>query len=213
MRSPDATSVQIAYGPSGNLGSLQDAVYLSSKDYWYLDWTIPQGTTTGPYDVRVVASNNNGETQEDYSSYFSVTGQEPTELYYDDGSANYGFINAPGAVGAVKFTVSNQVQVLKLKFYNWGESRDMNVYVLDANLNVKFSDKVTFYEGWFEVDIENYDVFVNGAFYVVAEWISDRPWIGVDNDPPHHQRSYLGNINSLIPAGDTEDFMIRVIVR
>jgi len=70
--SSDATSVQIAYGPSGNLGALQPATYYSAKDYWYVDWNIPLDATLGAYDAQVIATNANGDTIKDYLSYFNV---------------------------------------------------------------------------------------------------------------------------------------------
>ena len=140
---------------------------------------------------------------------------ETQELYYDDGSDEFGFIWDPGTFGAVKFTVSEQSQILKLKYYAFGESSKMKVYVLDTNLNTLFSDKITFYEGWVVVDIQEYNIYVNGTFYVATEWISNQPFIGCDTTPPHHQRSYVGsvgNISSLTPARENEDYMIRCVV-
>lgn len=144
-----------------------------------------------------------------------------TELYYDDGDWNYAFRNAPGGIGAVKFNVSDYTQVLKLKYYVVGESVDLNVYVLDANLNVLLLKRVTPYPGWFEVDIENDNVFINGDFFAVVQWIPEYqnedyyygPFIGVDIDLPHHQRSYVGSVDSIIPALENEDFLIRATVK
>ncbi|MBU7029581.1 MAG: hypothetical protein HXS48_21795 [Theionarchaea archaeon] len=146
---------------------------------------------------------------------------DSVELFYDDGSANYAFRNAPGGIGAVKFNVPDYTQILKLKYYVVGESVDIDVYVLDATLNILLSRRVTPYPGWFEVDIESDSVFANGDFYVVVQWIPEYqnedyyygPFIGVDIDPPHHQKSYLGSIDLLIPPLENEDFMIRAVVR
>ena len=104
VRTPDATSVQIAYGPSGNLGSPQTAVYLSSKDYWYVDWDIPLDATLGAYDVQVVASNAYGDTQEDYPSYFNVI-NDP-QLYVYPTSHDFGTINE-GQTDSWSFNIEN----------------------------------------------------------------------------------------------------------
>ena len=144
----------------------------------------------------------------------SVRG-EVQELYYDDGSAETCFANAPGGIGAVRFSVSSTYQILKLKYYITGKSKDINVYVLDKNYNILFSARVTPYAGWFVVNISNYEVFVNGDFYVVAEWIyqpTEGPYIGIDNTPPHHNRSYYGGVSRPSLAGTTEDYLIRAVV-
>jgi len=137
------------------------------------------------------------------------------ELYYDDGSTEYCFANAPGGIGAVRFSVSSTYQILKLKYYITGKSKDMNIYVLNENYNILFSKRVTPYAGWFVVNISNYEVFVNGDFYVVAEWIyqpTEGPYIGIDNTPPHHDRSYYGGVSRPSPAPRTEDYMVRCVV-
>ncbi|MBU7047092.1 MAG: hypothetical protein HXS54_11720 [Theionarchaea archaeon] len=174
------------------------------------------GNSSGPVTLNTSNSNtSNFATQA--AEYFTGT----TELYYDDGSWNYAFRNAPGGIGAVKFSTSDYTQVLKLKYYVVGQSLDLHVYVLDADLNILLFKRVTPYSGWFEVDIEGDSVFVKGDFYVMVQWIPEYqnedyyygPFIGVDIDPPHHQESYLGSVDSLIPALENEDFLIRAVVR
>lgn len=153
--------------------------------------------------------------------------KQVTELSYDDGSFEFGFMALPGLIGAVKFDVPPGTQVLKLKFHIWGEMPDTRVHVLDATQNSVYSRVVTPSPGWFEVDVSDNNVFVNGDFYVGLQWISqsadspwpEGPWLGVDTDPPYNQRSYLGPEGNLFHKGSgspdeqKEDYMIRVVVR
>jgi hypothetical protein len=143
-------------------------------------------------------------------------------LHYDDGSADFGFVAGPGVLGAVRFSVSSRMQVLKLKFYVWGEMKYVRVHVLDTNQNSIYSRRVMPSSGWFEVNISGNNVFVSGDFYVGWQWISESPngpWLGVDNDPPYNKRSYLGSEGNLFHKGSgnpneqKEDYMIRVEVR
>lgn len=144
---------------------------------------------------------------------------EEKELYYDDGSADFGFVAAPGAIAAVKFVCnsSHPCQVLKLMFFVWGEMKPVYVKVLDLNFTPIFSLEVTPYEGWFEVDISYANIIVNGwqPFYIGLQWISEpsRPWLGVDTTPPHHEESYLGTVGNPGSPKSSEDYMIRVSVK
>jgi prenyltransferase beta subunit len=138
---------------------------------------------------------------------------ESLELYYDDGAADFGFIAWPKAVAAVKFSVSEVYKILKLKYFIWGNMSTIRVLVLDKHLNILFSKDVIPYSGWFEVDISSTNVVVSEDFFVALEWpLGGQPWLGVDSSPPHHNRSYLGSLNSLGDPKSGEDYMIRVVV-
>ena len=145
-----------------------------------------------------------------------VVGQQQ-ELNYDDGSADFGFVAGPSVLGAVRLSVSSRMQVLKLKFHVWGDMKNVRVHALDANFESLYSRVVMPSSGWFEVDISGNNVFVSGDFYVGWQWISESPsgpWLGVDNSPPHHQRSYLGTPGARgQSAPSNEDYMIRAVVR
>jgi len=139
------------------------------------------------------------------------------ELYYDDGSADFGFVASPGTLGAVKFSVSSRTQVLKLKFYVWGEMTNVRVHVLDQDFNSIYSLVVTPYSGWFEVDVSYANIVVEGDFYVGWQWITEAPsgpWLGVDTTPPHNQRSYLGTLGKRDTSPKSgEDYLIRVFTQ
>jgi len=139
---------------------------------------------------------------------------ESLELYYDDGVADFGFIAWPRAVAAVKFSVSEVSKILKLKYFVWGNMSTIRVLVLDKHLNILFSKDVMPYSGWFEVDISSTNVIVSEDFFVALEWpFGGQPWLGVDNSPPHHNRSYLGSLNSLGDPKSGENYMIRVVIK
>jgi len=147
---------------------------------------------------------------------YSSSPQPQIELFYDDGEADFGFVTSPGGMGAVKFTVSSEAQIRKLKFYIGDEMKNVRVHVLGADFDSIFSREVTPSEGWFEVDISSDKVFVSGDFYVGWQWITEcpnGPWLGVDNTPPHHQRSYVGTPGGAPnPVPSDEDYMIRAVV-
>ena len=88
--------------------------------------------------------------------------------------------------------------------------------MLDTDFNSVFSRVVTPSSGWFEVNISNDNVIVDGDFYVGLEWmseLSEGPWLGVDKGPPHHRESWLGTLGYRDkPAKPDEDYMIRAVV-
>jgi len=153
---------------------------------------------------------------------FTIENVQPYELAYDDGTAEFGFVATVGCVAAVKFSVNSQVQILKLKYFIWGEILPFRVHILDSNFNSIFSRDVKPSSAdphWFEVDISDANVMVNGDFFVGLEWITlydkwPRPWLGVDNTPPCYGRSYLGTLSSP-PASpkEGENYLIRVVVQ
>jgi len=154
-------------------------------------------------------------------SYLAVPSEQ--ELSYDDGGVDFGFVCGLNCVAAVKFSVHSQVQVLKLRYYIFGEIIRFRVHVLDSGFNSIYSKDVTpslTSPHWFEVDVSDADIRVSGDFFVGLEWISTRsesgqtgPWLGVDTTPPHHKRSYLGRLGHPGSPKEGEDYMIRVIVK
>lgn len=147
-------------------------------------------------------------------TYTPVPGQ--SELYYDDGGAEKGFVaSPPGGIGAVRFYSLARAQVLKLKFNVWGEMRAVKVHVLDADFNSVYSRIVMPSLGWFEVDISDSEVFVDGHFYVGWEWISESPegpWLGVDTNSPHYQGSWLGVAGEKPQPAFDGNYMIRAVM-
>ena len=147
---------------------------------------------------------------------------QATELSYDDGSAEFGFVAWPGAIAAVRFSAPFELQVTKLKFHVWGEMQDIRVHILNASQNSVYSLVTTPAPGWFEVDISGANVAVSGDFFVGWQWISEPrngPWLCVDTDPPYNQRSFLGSEGNLFHKGSgtpdeqKEDYLIRAVVR
>ena len=150
-----------------------------------------------------------------------VSTKQESQLSYDDGSAEFGFVAGPSVLGTVKFSTPSRSQVLKLKFYVWGEMKNVRVHVLDANQKSVYSRIVMPSPRWFEVDTSGDNVFVNGDFYAGWQWISEAPngpWLGVDTDPPYNKRSHLGLEGRLFYKGSgnldeqKEDYMIRIEV-
>ena len=146
-------------------------------------------------------------------TYTPVPGQK--ELYYDDGGAELALVSSPGAVAAVRFHVPLESQVLRLKFHVSDQIKDVRVHVLDADFNSIYSQVVTPSSGWFEVDISDGKVFVNGDFYVGLEWISESsegPWLSIDTSFPHHMESWLGTLGDKGDLKPDADYMIRAVV-
>jgi hypothetical protein len=146
-------------------------------------------------------------------------GAQEVELGYDNGGADFGFVAAPGTIAAVKFVCDspNPCQILKLKFFVWGEMKPVNIKVLDSNFNPIFSHEATSYEGWFTVDVSYANIIIDGGrpFYIGWQRISEppRPWLGVDTTPPHHGQSYLGTVGNTGSPKSGEDYMMRVVVK
>ncbi|MEM2415649.1 MAG: hypothetical protein QXU42_06880 [Thermoproteota archaeon] len=141
------------------------------------------------------------------------------ELYYDKGVADYGFVAWVGGIAAVRFVLPEYEarQILKLKYFCWGEMKAVRIEVLDSKFNILFSREVVPTPGWFEVDISNVKLIVNGSFYIGWEWISDcsnGPWLGFDVTPPNYNESYVGGPPGTPPTlHPNDDYMIRAIVR
>ena len=140
--------------------------------------------------------------------------QEEEELTYDDGTEESGvYFSDVGGALAVKCSVLQWTQIVKLKYYI-GDPQPINVYVLDDSLAVLYSQSVIpSVPGWFEVDIFDQEVLVNGDFYVAAEYTlgGPSPYIGLDTNPPDNLRSYSGTISSL--SLTTGNLMIRAVVK
>jgi hypothetical protein len=146
-------------------------------------------------------------------------GAQEVELGYDNGGADFGFVAAPSTIAAVKFVCDSPTpcQILKLKFFVWGEMKPVSIKVLDSNFNPIFSHEANPYEGWFTVDVSYANIIIDGGrpFYIGWQWISEppRPWLGVDTTPPNHGQSYLGTVGNPGSPKSGEDYMIRVAVR
>jgi serine/threonine-protein kinase len=136
------------------------------------------------------------------------------ELHYDDGSLEVRTKSNPGAVASVKFNVPSISQLLKLKFYFLEEGREeVRIHVLDEDFNSITSLDAKPSPGWFEVDLSEEGVFVEGDFYIGLEWKSlEGPWLGVDTDPPHHKESRLGTIVDRGEPKPDADYLIRAVV-
>jgi hypothetical protein len=146
---------------------------------------------------------------------------QPYELAYDDGTAEFGFVCTVGCIAAVKFSVNSSVQILKLRYFIWGETLPFRVHVLDSNFSSIFSQDVQPSSAdphWFEVDISGENVIVNGDFFVGLEWRKlydewPRPWLGADKTSPC-KRSYLGSLSSPpVSPKEGENYLIRVVVQ
>ncbi|MGD2248803.1 MAG: C1 family peptidase [Candidatus Methanofastidiosia archaeon] len=140
--------------------------------------------------------------------------QEEEELIYDDGSeeSSVYFSDVGGAL-AVKCSVPQWTQVSKLKYFI-GDPQPITVYVLKDDLTVLYSESVTpSASGWFEVDVYEHEILVNGDFYVAAEYTlgGSSPYIGLDTNPPDNLKSYYGTITSL--SLSPGNLMIRAIVK
>lgn len=139
--------------------------------------------------------------------------QEQEELTYDDGTDESGvYFSDVGGALAVKCSVPDWTRISKLKYYI-GDPNSINVYVLDDDLTILYSQSITpSAPGWLEVDIFDHEVLVNGDFYVAAEYTlgGSSPYIGLDTDPPDNQRSYYGTISAL--SLSPGNLMIRAVV-
>ena len=174
----------------------------------------------GPLSGESYASESGGTwfnlSEEGYNLDVGIRAvvQEEEELTYDDGTEESGvYFSDVGGALAAKCSVPQWTQIVKLKYYI-GDPQDINVYVLDNNLTVLYSQSITSSApGWFEVDIFDHEILVNGDFYVAAEYTlgGSSPYIGMDTDPPDNQRSYSGTINSL--SLTTGNLMIRAFVK
>jgi len=167
-------------------------------------WTIQQ--LQGNSTIRISYDERKGEIQGQIK-------EKVQELHYDDGIAEFGFVANPGVMGAVRFTPSEIVKPVKLKFYVWGEMKEVAVHLLDSNFDAVFTKRITPYSGWFEVDISSVEIFIEEEFYIGFQWLTESPhgpWLGVDTTPPHHSRSYLGRPGSRGDSKSGEDYLIRV---
>ena len=135
---------------------------------------------------------------------------EEYELYYDDGELDFGF--AGGDVAAVKFSTSQSIKILKLRFYLSGSMNDIIAHILNSNFESIFSLNIAPASGWFDVNVSSSNVKIKGDFYIALQRPYGEPWLGVDNDPPHNLRSYLGTIGNPGQPKEDEDYMIRCIV-
>lgn len=94
--------------------------------------------------------------------------------------------------------------------------KEARVHVLDADFNSIYSQVVMPSVGWFEVDICDERVFVDGYFYIGWEWISESsegPWLGVDTSFPHYRESWLGTLGYRDKlAKPSEEYMIRAVI-
>ncbi|MCG2770107.1 MAG: NHL repeat-containing protein, partial [Anaerolineae bacterium] len=139
------------------------------------------------------------------------------ENYYDDGSDETGFVTWRGGVGAVRFIAPIGARVEALRFRVSGQMKPVSVHVLDRNWLPLYTRTVTPSPGWFEVDVSQANVSTDGEFYVAWQWIDDSPqgpWLGIDKTGPHHNQSYLGNLDPANPPQvvSGEDYMIRAVV-
>jgi PKD repeat protein len=183
----------------------------TSEDAWFP--ATHTYTQAGTYTISVTAYQSDGLSTTKNMQVVLVEGG--SELSYDDGSAEFGFIAWPHAVAAVRFTPSSPIQLVGVKFYVFGAMNPVKIHVFDSNLRLLYSQTVTPSEGWYLVDISSASIYVNRDFYVGWEWPNGgEPWFGVDNNSPSAGRSYLftlGDSNLGLPRAN-ENYMIRAIV-
>jgi hypothetical protein len=219
-------NIFIANSDNNEAGPESDGREIGGFRWDVEDYTVP--CTPGTYKVRVVyRASTTPPTWDSYDRLLAegtvivVQQQEEYEIQFinDDGSADFGFVAAPGTIAAVKFVciTPSPCQILKMMFYVWGEMKPVNVLVLDSDFKPIFSRVVDPKEGWFTVDISDANVIVGGtqSFYIGFQWTSppSRPWLGVDTTPPHHGQSYLGSVGNPGQPKSGEDYMIRVQVK
>ena len=144
---------------------------------------------------------------------------QPYELSYDNGTAEFFFNACVGCIAAVRFSVNSSVQILKLRYFISGETLLFRVHVLNSDFTPIFSRDVRASSEdphWFEVDISDANVVVNGDFFVGLEWRTPydsgpRPWLGAETKSPY-RRSYLGSFPYPAPIYK-DNYLIRVVVQ
>lgn len=132
-------------------------------------------------------------------------------MAYDNGNADFGFTCNKDCIASVRFTVSSEVRILRLRFYLWGDRIAARAQVLDASFRSIFSKQFTpstTDAHWEEINISAADVRVTGDFYVGFQWLTaGLPWLGAEKTPPIAGRSYIGTEQDA-----KDDFMIRAVV-
>jgi hypothetical protein len=149
------------------------------------------------------------------------TPRPPEELYYDDGA--YDNMQLWRAA-AVRFTVAERRQVLRLRYHLRGSSGPVQLLVYDANWSVLYRADVT-PDGsghrWFDHDVGAGVAVGPGDFYVGIVWPSEgaEPQLDEDASQPDVGRSY-GDFrkpdppfSTLHDQGYDLDLMIRAVVQ
>ena len=112
----------------------------------------------------------------------------PTELAYDDGSAESSQSYVTGSGFAVRFTApGDSAQLVGARYFFMGPVAPIEVHVWDADRNdliTPFTATPTS-DGWFDVDIGAQNVVVSGDFYVgFLHTVDADPTLGVDTSQP-----------------------------
>ncbi len=144
----------------------------------------------------------------------------PVELYYDDGSPDFGWSALQGIEHAVRFSLQPSwcsAQILTVRYHIWGTPSTFRVHVYDedgtTDLTTPF-DVTPGGTGWFDVDLTARNIVVTGDFFIVIEFLSSaRPTIGVDDTSPIDLRTYSREApGKQWEVADNIDQMIRAAV-
>lgn len=166
------------------------------------------------------------ESGKDYMIRAEVeeTTDPPTTVKYDDGDQNGGTSSGPPSIFAVRFSVPSSWGAAKIKraqYYIYGVPASIKVRVLSDTWDdlltppILVSPYMTGDRWWFVVDLSSYNIEVAGDFYIVLEYVSSNPYIGIDTTSPIDGRSYSGTsfgsfVGGLSLTGN--DLMIRTVI-
>ena len=138
---------------------------------------------------------------------------QPTELAYDDGTAESWQSQDSGSGFAVRFTnPSAAARLSGARFYLNAASADVpiQVHVWDAahnDLITPFSATPPAGEGWFQVDLSAHSLTMTGDFYIgFLSTAAYQPDIGVDTSAPD------GRSHEVPWEAASNDYMIRATI-
>lgn len=113
------------------------------------------------------------------------------------------------SIGACRFDSHSKIKIT-LKIYLKGSCT--KIHILDSNFESIYSKVIKNLpsdQKWFIANISDANVRIKGDFYVGVEWIDPELRLGVDNEKPYFDKSYLGRLGSSGNPKLKENYMIR----
>ncbi|MEM3626929.1 MAG: hypothetical protein QXZ25_02770 [Candidatus Bathyarchaeia archaeon] len=145
-----------------------------------------------------------------------VSANGPTELQYDDGSAESGETCAAGPQYSVKFSLPpgwTSARIVTAKYYIWLSPASFKAVIYDGDGTELKSLVVTpTTTGWFDVPIDP-PVEVSGDFYIAIEWTTGyQPLLGIDSTSPDSRSYWRVSPSQAWTLVKNRDYMIRAVV-
>jgi len=143
----------------------------------------------------------------------------PTELAYDDGTAEASDARSMGYVYAVKFSLPSgwvKAKILTARYYVFADPATFNVIIYNGDgSSILFGPLAVTptSTGWFDVDLSSYNIIVWGDFRVAWQWaVAFDPVIGLDQSGPDGRSYYRTSPSGSWHQFSSQDIMIRAVV-